>query len=292
MTLAGIQPAEPTVPAGPVGSPGPIIGDALPRPSARRAVAAAYEHQLLLYRRTWRGSVFGNFAQPILFLLAMGVGLGGYVDRAGTAALGGVSYLEFLAPALLVTTTMQGAAFEGTFSVLAGFRWTRRYHAMYATPLTPFAIAFGQIAWVATRATLVASTFALVSLVLGAAATWGILLAIPVGTLTGLAFAGPIGAFMSTQRDTSAFNNIWRFGILPLFLFSGTFFPIQRLPEGLQLIAWVLPTWNGVALARSLTLGTIAVDPVAQLAHLLILVTEAVVGVSALFVMFRRQLER
>ncbi len=276
----------------PARPPAPLTGDALPRPSSLRAAGAAYEHQLLLYLRTWRGSIFANFAQPVLFLLAMGIGLGSYVDRAGSGALGGVPYLQWLAPALLASTVMQGAAFEATFPVLAGFQWTRRYHAMYATPLSPYAIAFGQIAWLATRATLVGAIFALVILLFGAARGWGILLAIPVGTLTALAFAGPIAAFMSTQRDTMAFNSIWRFGITPLFLFSGTFFPIERLPEAIQPVAWLLPLWHGVDLARALALGTVGDDPVRQLAHLLILGLTSVLGVAAMFVMFRRQLER
>jgi lipooligosaccharide transport system permease protein len=236
--------------------------------------------------------VFGNFAQPVLFLVSMGLGLGSFVDRSGSGALGGISYLQFLAPALLVSTVMQGGASEGTFPVLAGFRWTRRYHAMYAAPLTPFAIAFGQIAWAATRATLVGSIFALVTVLFGAARTWGVLLAIPVGTLTALAFAGPIAAFMSTQRDTSAWTNIWRFGITPLFLFSGTFFPIEQLPEQVRPVAWLLPLWHGVDLARALSLGTVADDPVRHLAHLVILAVAAMLGVAAMFVMFRRQLER
>ncbi len=243
----------------------------LPRPNALRSALAAYEHQLLLYRRTWRASIFSSFAQPVLFLVAMGVGLGSYVDRSGTAALGGVTYLQFLAPALLASTVMQGSAFEATFPVLGGFQWNRRYHAMYATPLTPFSIAFGQIAWIASRATLVGSIFAVVIVLFGAARSWQIVLAIPVGTLTALAFAGPIAAFMSTQRDPTAFNSIWRFGITPLFLFSGTFFPIEQLPEQIRPLAWLLPLWHGVDLARALSLGTVGDDPVRQLAHLAIL---------------------
>ncbi len=276
----------------PVRSMAPSPGDGVPRQSALRGAMAAYEHQLLLYRRTWRGSIFGSFAQPVLFLVAMGVGLGSFVDRAGSGALGGVPYLQFLAPALLASTVMQGSAFEATFPVLGGFRWNRRYHAMYATPLTPYAIAFGQIAWTATRATMVGSIFALVIILFGAARSWQILLAIPVGTLTALAFAGPIAAFMSTQRDTTAFNAIWRFGITPLFLFSGTFFPIEQLPEQIRPIAWLLPLWHGVDLARALSLGTVGDNPAIHVAHVLVLGTAAVLGVLAMFVMFRRQLEQ
>ena len=90
----------------------PIPGSDLPATTTRQALVASYEHQLLLYVRTWRGSIFANFAQPVLFLVAMGIGLGSFVDRGGTGALGGVPYLQFLAPALLASTVMQGAAFE------------------------------------------------------------------------------------------------------------------------------------------------------------------------------------
>jgi lipooligosaccharide transport system permease protein len=271
----------------------PFGGPEAPARPGLRAFLAVYEHQWLLYVRTWRGSIFGNFAQPVLFLVAMGIGLGSFVDAGtGGAALGGVPYIQFLAPALLVSTVMQGSVFEATFPVMAGFSWIRRYHAMYATPVTPGAIALGQLAWIATRATLVGAIFAVVIVAFGAAATPGIVLVVPVGTLTGLAFAGGIAAFMSTQRDTTAFNSIWRFGITPLFLFSGTFFPISQLPEIIQPIAWILPLWHGVELGRALALGTVMDSPVVMAAHLAILLAMATGGIVATVVMFRRRLEQ
>src|SRR3954454_14492731 len=264
----------------------------LPERSPLAGLAAAYEHMWLVYRRTWRGSIFGSFVQPVLFLLAMGVGLGTYVDTASPDALGGVPYIQWLAPALLVATVMQGSVFEATFPVLGGFHWDRRYHAMYSTPVTPAGIAFGLLSWVATRALMVGSIFALVIVVMGAAATPGIVLTVPVGVLTALAFAGPVAAYMSTQRDTTSFNSIWRFGVTPLFLFSGTFFPIERLPDFLQPIAWLLPLWHGVDLARALALGTVAQQPLLHLAHLAILLAGAIGGAIATYVMFKRKLER
>ena len=274
----------------PLGGPGtPVSSTAR---STVRAILAAYEHQWLLYVRTWRGSIFGNFAQPVLFLVAMGIGLGSFVDAgSGAEALGGVPYLQWLAPALLVSTVMQGSVFEATFPVLAGFHWIRRFHAMYATPLTPFAIAFAQIAWIATRATLVGSIFCIVIIAFGAAATPGIVMTVPVGTLTALAFAGPIAAYMSSQRDTGAFNSIWRFGITPLFLFSGTFFPISTLPEPLQVVAWILPLWHGVDLGRALALGTAGEQPLLMVAHLVILAGFALAGLGLTFHAFKRRLE-
>jgi lipooligosaccharide transport system permease protein len=187
---------------------------------------------------------------------------------------------------------MQASAFDATFPIIGGFRWTRRYHAMYATPLTPTAIALGQMGWVATRATLIGTVFTVVMVLFGAVRSPAVVLAIPVATLTGLAFAGPIGAFMTTQRDTNAFSNVWRFGITPLFLFSGTFFPIDRLPEVIQPVAWLFPLWHGADLARALSLGTVGDAPLLHLGHLVFLLVVATAGLAAILVMFRRQLAK
>ena len=264
--------------------------DRVPERSYLASAGAVFEHFWLLYLRTWRGNVIGNFATPTLFLLAMGVGLGSFVDK-GTGGGLGIPYLQFLAPALLVSTIMQGSVFEATFPVMAGFRWVRRFHAMHATPITPGAVVGGFIGWLAVHATLVGAIFALVIVVFGAARSVGVILVIPVATLTALAFATPIGAFMASQRDTNAFNSIWRFGITPLFLFSGTFFPIERLPEVLRPLAWLLPLWHGADLGRALALGTVGQDPARHVAHVLILAVVAALGTVWMVRTFRRQLE-
>ena len=255
-------------------------------------VERAYEHQLLLYRRTWRGSLLNSFLAPVLFLLAMGVGLGSYVDNGGGTSALGVSYLTFLAPGLLVATVMQTASFEATFPIMGGFVWQRRYHAMHATPLGPPEIALGQLAWIATRITLVGSIFVLVMVPFGAVHSALVLLAIPVATLTGLAFATPIAAYAATQKTMTTFNYIFRFGITPLFLFSGTFFPVEQLPGFLQPVAWLTPLYHGVALSRSLALGTAGADPGAALVHLGVLAVFIVGGLAACLIAFERRLSR
>lgn len=264
-----------------------------PAPGLLRSSVAVAGHHWLLYRRTLRSSLFGNFASPALFLVAMGIGLGAYVDRGGgaDAALGGIAYLQFLAPALLVATVMQGQVFEATFPVIAGFHWARRFHAMHATPVTPAAVALGLVLFNGLHASLVGGIFAFVALLLGAAVTPGLLLVVPVATLTALAFGTPIAAYMATQRNTVTFNSIWRFGITPLFLFSGTFFPVERLPEVLQPAAWLLPLWHGVDLARALALGSAAADPLRHLAHVVVLTGLAAAGLVLMLRTFRRQLE-
>ena len=231
------------------------------------------EHRVATYRRTFRASLFTSFLSPMLFLTAMGLGLGGYVDRSGGAALGGLTYLQFLAPGLLAATVMQSAAFEATFPIIGGLNWQRTFHAMYATPLSPRDIALGNLAWMAIRLAMIASVFTLVIVAFGAARSPLVVLGIPVAVLTGMSFAAPIAAFSGTQRTVSKFNVIFRFGITPLFLFSGTFFPIESLPGFLQPIAWVSPLWHGVDLTRGLVLGTIVDRPLVMAAHLVVLVT-------------------
>ena len=244
------------------------------------------EHRLLEYRRTFRGSVFNSFLSPVLFLAAMGVGVGTYVDNTGSAALGGVTYLAFLAPGLLAASAMQTAAGEATFPILAAIVWVRQFPAMLATPISIRDIVLGQIGYFAVRLVLVATIFVAVVVALGAAHSPLIVLAIPAAVLTGLAFATPISAFSATIRDGAEFNLLFRFVITPLFLFSGTFFPIEQLPEPLRLVAWITPLYQGVALTRGLALGTLtAPDAAVHVTYL------AVMAVAGAFV-FERALAR
>ncbi len=255
-------------------------------------IGRVFEARLLGYRRTFRSSIFNSFLGPVMFLAAMGIGLGTYVDRAGTAPLGDVSYLAYLAPGLLAATAMQTAAFEATFPIMGGLVWQRVFHAMYATPIRPSDIALGNLAWIAFRTFLVSVVFTLVTVAFGAAASPLIVLAIPVAILTGMAFAGPIAAFAATQRTMEKFNVVFRFGITPLFLFSGTFFPVESLPLVLQPVAWLTPLYHGVALSRGLSLGTAFDDPLLIVVHLLVLVAFVVAGAWATTRTVERKLVR
>lgn len=244
----------------------------------RSGVGQVFEHRFLQYRRSFRASIFSSFLTPVLFLAAMGLGLGSYVDSGSNASLGGLSYLAFLAPGLLAATCMQSAAFESAFPIMAGLVWTRVFHAMYATPISGRDIALGNLAWIAARMLLVATVFTLIIVLFGAAASPLIVLAIPAAALTGLAFAAPIMAFSATQRTPEKFNAVFRFGITPLFLFSGTFYPVESLPIFLQPLAWITPLWHGVSLTRALSLGTIGEAPLLNLVHLAVLLTFIGVG--------------
>ena len=247
-------------------------------PSGFEAAARVFEHRAYQYRRAFRGSLFGSFVNPALFLTAMGLGLGGYVNASSPDAFGGVSYLLFLAPGLLAGSAMQQGIFEATFPVMYGLVWRRIFHAMYATPIGPTAVALGTLAWIAFRLGLVAAIFTLVAWAFGAVASPLAILGIPAAILTGLAFAGPMGAYMATQRTPDKFSAIFRWVITPLFLFSGTFFPIESLPGALQPIAWLSPLFHGVELTRGATLGTLLDDPLRAFAHLAILVGLVAIG--------------
>lgn len=248
------------------------------------------EHRARQYRRTFRASIFGSFGTPILFLTAMGFGLGAYVDRDQDAILGGVTYLQFLAPGLLASTVMQSASYEATFPILGGLQWMKTFHGMFATPIRARDIALGNIAWIAVRLTLIATIFAAFIVLFGASRSPLIVLAVPVAVLTGLAFATPIMAFTATQRTPDRFATIFRFGITPLFLFSGTFFPMESLPSFLQPVAWLSPLWHGVDLCRSLMLGTVGDAPLLAVAHLVILLALVIGGALVAFRTMERRL--
>jgi len=251
--------------------------------SSIAGIGRVFEHRFLSYKRTFRASIFSSFLTPLLFLTAMGVGLGGYVDASTQGALGGVPYLAFLAPGLLVATAMQAGSFESTFPIMGGLVWNRTFHAMYATPLSSRDIALGNLLWIAARLTLISTVFTGVIIVFGAALSPLVVFAIPVAVLTGLAFGAPIAAFSATQRTPDRFAAIFRFVITPLFIFSGTFFPVEGLPPFLQPLAWLTPLYHGVVLARGLSLGTFGTNPTIEVAlvHLAILLGFVAVGTFA-----------
>ncbi len=260
------------------------------RPSSN--IGRVFEHRWVQYRRTFRATIFTSFLTPILFLTAMGLGLGSYVSDSAIDSLGGVSYLAFLAPGLLAANAMQVASFEATYPIMGGLVWNKIFHAMYATPISPRDIALGNLAWIAARLSLISAVFTVVIVLFGAAASPLVVLAIPAAALTGMAFAAPIAAFSATQKTPNKFAAIFRFGITPLFLFSGTFFPLSSLPEALHPLAWLTPLYHGVELTRGLALGTIVDDPLVAIVHVFVLCAFTVVGSLVTIRTIERRLAR
>ncbi|HKT81058.1 MAG TPA: ABC transporter permease [Vicinamibacterales bacterium] len=242
----------------------------------------------LVYRHTWRGSLFGSFLQPSLFMLSMGLGVGGLVDRGGSALPGGVGFLAFLAPGLLAGACMQTGAFESSWAILGKMTWQRNYEAITATPATTRDIVVGELTWLALRLTTVAIAFMIVMTAFGVPRSPTAIFAIPAAVLTGVSCAAPIMAYAATLTGGNDFNVIFRFVITPMFLFSGVFFPIEQLPVLMRAAAMALPLYHGVALTRAFTLN--AVDPPAIAVHLAYLLALLAIGIAAAFRTFRRKL--
>jgi lipooligosaccharide transport system permease protein len=212
------------------------------------------EREARVFRRLWRGSVFSSFLSPLLFLAAMGVGLGTLIDQHSGGA-GGVDYVAFVTPGLLAATAVMVAAGESLWPILGGIKWQRTMQAMVATPIGPNDVYRGHVIWAGMRTVISATAFVIVAAPLGGVISWWGILAIPAAALTATAFSAGLAAFAATQDSDLAFPLIMRLGIIPLFLFSGTFFPISQLPAWVRPIAVCSPLWHGVELCRAATTG-------------------------------------
>lgn len=250
--------------------------------------ARAFQCWVTLYKHTLRSSIWTSVFGPLFYLWAIGFGLGTLVDRHGIAALGGVSYAEFLAPALLATSAMMTALNESTYPVFGALKWSKIYIAAQYSPLRPADIFRGHLLFIAMRLTINATIFTIFIGVFGVARSGWIVMAAPVAVLTGLVFAAPAAAWAMVVRSDNSFAYLLRFGITPLMLFSGTFFPISRLPEWLRLIAYAMPLWHGVALCRSLSLGQPEI--LGTLGHVVYLAAVLAVGLWAGSVTYGRRL--
>ncbi len=221
------------------------------------------------YRRTWKGSAITSFVQPWLYVGAMGVLLGGYIDDGGPELAGASSYLEFVAPGLLAATAMQVAAGEVMWPVMGAIKWDKTYHAMIASPLRIVDIVLGHLGYAMFRVTSTAVVFGGVLAVFGLfSSVPGALLALLGAMLTGAAFAAPVYAFSAGATNEQGFVLIYRLGIMPMFLFSGAFFPISNLAEPLQWLARATPLWHGVEICRMGALGTWDVSVLGHVAYL------------------------
>lgn len=237
-------------------------------------------------RRSGQASLLVAGLNPLFVLGAMGLGLGSLIDDNRAASLGGVEYLAFIAPGLMAAFAMQSAAGNSLWPVLGGIKWEGTYIAQVSTPLRPTDVLAGQLAYTASDIGVrIVMTFAAM-LVFGAVQSgWGVL-SMPAALLTGMVYATAVTAFAATQETDVTFPLIMRLGVIPSYLFSGTFFPIEQLPSGLQAVAKVTPLWHGVDLCRSLTLGD------ATLAGSLVHVTYLAICFGVALAWGRRTFER
>jgi len=262
---------------------------ALPAASPGRVLTArAFRCWLTVYRRTWRSSVGSSVLGPVFYLAAMGFGLGSLVDKHGIASLGGVRYLDFLAPAILATTAMNTAMGESSYPVFGSVKWNKIYIGAQASPVRPVDIYRGHLWFIVMRIAMNVAVFTVIMSAFGAAGSAWVILAVPSAVLTGLAFAAPIAAWAVLVRSENQFAYMFRFGMMPLMLFSGTFFPLSQLPGWLRALAYATPLWHGVALCRGFSLGR--VDWLASGGHVLYLTVLAGIGIWAGSRTYRRRL--
>ncbi len=237
------------------------------------------ESELLGYKRTWRGTAISSFVNPLLYLTAMGLGLGSLVD-SGSGELA-IPYLTFIATGMIAASAMQNGAADGAFPVMAGIMWRKSFEGAISTPISPADIVVGRFLWSVVRLTFVLVVFGAIATILGAMEFTQALKAVPPGVLTGLAFTTSVTAFTVTRENDTSLSTLFRFGIIPLFLFSGTFFPISQLPDFLQPLAYVTPLFHGVELVRKVALPGLDGSVITSLSiwvHVAYLVTMTALG--------------
>jgi Nod factor-specific ABC transporter NodJ protein len=249
---------------------------------------SAFWYWMTLYRRTWRGTIVISVANPLLFLLGIGAGLGNLVDTHAPSQLGGVSYVAFFAPGLLAASAMQTGFIEGAGRVALAAGWNGSYRTATSTPLEPEEIMGGHLLFIAFRVFTSSASFIAVMAVFGVSRGWWAAATLPAALLTGLAFAAPVAAWAVTVRSTAQLNTCFRFVIMPMYMFSGTFFAVAQLPQWVRPVAYALPLWHGVELCRSLSLGSETAAGAALHAGYLLVLT--VGGVLAARITYRRRL--
>lgn len=220
---------------------------------AMRHAANIVERNALAYRRTWWVFAAG-FAEPVLYLLSIGIGVGGLVgDLPGP---GGrlVPYEAFVAPGMMAVAAMNGSVIDTTFNFFVKLKYQGVYKSVLATPMEPRDVAYGEVAWGLLRGTLYSTAFLVTMVVLGLATSWWAVLAVPGALLIGFAFAG-VGLAGATFLRSFVDLDYVNLGVIPLFLFSGTFFPLSRYPDALQWVVRATPLYQGVDLLRACTLG-------------------------------------
>jgi len=238
------------------------------------------ERNLLVYKHGWL-IILSGFFEPLFYLLSIGFGLGALIGTVPGPGGEPIPYQLFVAPALLASAAMNGAISESTFNFFFKLNYNKTFAAILSTPLSPGDVAVGELTWALIRGGLYALGFMVVMVVLGLIVSPWVILAVPAALLVGFAF-GAVGmaatSFMKTWQDFDLIQLV----ILPLFLFSATFYPIETYPEALQVIVRLTPLYQGVDLIRSLTVG--AISPV-LLVHVVYLL---VMGFAGLFVVSRR----
>jgi lipooligosaccharide transport system permease protein len=258
---------------------GPTPATTTPATTTRSSsVWTVVSYKLIQAREFWTSVALVGVVTPLFYVLALGVGLGTVVNRHGTGQLG-VPYLVFVAPAFLTAAALQIATAESTWPVMSGFRWGRVFHGIAATPIRPAQIADGLLLWITLRVFASSVAYLAIMAAFGGARRWLVVLSVPAAVLCAIAFAAPLVALSATvPAESQTFNIVNRFIVVPMFLFSGTFYPISQLPEWARWLARISPLWHGTELARDAGIG--GLSAAAVLGHVVFLLVWLVVGVG------------
>jgi lipooligosaccharide transport system permease protein len=217
-----------------------------------RGALHVWRRDLQVYSKTWKMNILPNFFEPLIYLLGMGIGLGAWVG----SGMGGMSYLAFITPGLIVTSAMNGASFETTYNVFVKMHFGRTYHAITSTPVNIEDAMLGEVLWAMTRAMVYGVAFAIVVALFGLLPGWSGLSVLPVLLLTSFVFAAVGLCFTSFIKVIDMYSFYYTLFLTPMFLFSGIFFPLSNMPSWVATLAWIFPLTHAVNLARAVIHGS------------------------------------
>ncbi len=240
----------------------------LPPPPVRSRSWRIVERNFVVYRRGWLVFLTG-FLEPVFYLFSIGIGVSALV---GGFTLNGqnVPYTEFVAPAMLAASAMNGAVFDSTYNIFFRMKYAKLYDTILATPMRPWDVATGEITWALLRGGVYSAGFLLVMLAMGLVDSWFAVLALPATLLIGFAFAGVGMALTTFMRSWQDFEFV-QLAILPMFLFSATFYPLSAYPTALQWVVELTPLYRAVVLCRELVTGALSLGSLASVAYLLVM---------------------
>ena len=232
---------------------------------------AVLERSAIAFKQSAWVVILSGFLEPVLFLFSFGYGVGKLIGKIDVGNHHIVSYAQFIAPALLATSAMNGAIYDSTWNVYFKLKFDRIYHAMLATSLGPLDVALGEIGWALLRGLAYATGFMAIVMPLGLIHGVWALLAIPAAVLIAFGFAA-MGMALTTYMKSFQQMDMINIVMLPMFLFSGSFYPITIYPEWLQVIIKVLPLWHAISLMRAIALGVITLGTLGHLAYFIAMV--------------------
>jgi lipooligosaccharide transport system permease protein len=237
--------------------------------------ARMVQRNLIVYKHGWM-VIFSGFFEPVFYLLSIGLGLGAFISEVD-----GVSYAAFVAPGLLAASCLNGAITDGCFNIFFKLHFQKTYDGILATPMRVPDVAFGEMLWAVSRGSIYAAGFLVVMFVVGAAGHRPVLLsplavlAFPAAVLAAGAFSSIAICITSFIRRVEDFDLVIGLGVTPMFLFSGTFFPISRVPPAIRIVIEALPLYHAVALLRQLTTGLVHASILVHVAYLVVVGTAA-----------------